>query len=1245
MLLVLVFGTGLGLDLEHGAFGYLKCFPMDDVITTIMAAFFERLIKMLRSGKRKDEVGVPFSTSDDDGVGITRSDIVAASLGTALEFETITRLQKVYTDEETNVSDRPRLPPLGVTRRTNALTRVALPASISVAAAKTSSQPVLSTSASAMHVVKRDGRREAVSFDKITARLRQLAENPFSGYAASTWRYPQVVVVDDDPHVTGGALSHADPVRVSQKVCNAIYDGVSTEELDELSAETSISMATMHPDYGVLASRIAVSNMHKTTPATLKESFLRIGKERIAADVFEAVVSSGDVSRRIENALDYTKDYQCDYFAIKTLTRVYLLTDSAGKVAERPQHMWMRVALGIHGPHNIPLVLETYKLMSERYFTHATPTLFNSGTRMPQNSSCYLTGITRPVDSIDGIYNAIKNCALISKYGGGIGIHIHDVRAKGSKIKGTNGTSTGIVPMLKVFNDTARYVNQCCTPETVVFCKEGPKAIKDVAVGDHVVTRDGSYRAVVHVFQNDVVDEPMISISVKDSVYDSSWTRSHRILIRRENTVEYVNASDIRVGDFMVFPVPSFCDDYRRENVDLQMCRFVGICVVAAFDNVDVNNCSGSTVQFMRSFINERKLVNLGHIDLSKFMHRPIEEIGEIIRGILEVSGESSDTCYVFRTSSSELAMSLRYMFLRLKVATSGSVRDDGTVEIVIPRHPNLASYLPDGNVLPRDDDDDGGVLYSEVTAVRKRVYSGKIYDLNIEENHNYMTESGLVHNSGKRKGSIAVYLEPWHADIFAFLDLRRNHGLEEDRARDLFLAVWVPDLFMKRVENDEQWSLFCPNTAPGLSDVYGEEFDRLYTSYEADTTKIYQKVAARSIWNAILTSQVETGVPYILFKDACNLKSNQKNIGVIKSSNLCTEIMEVSNEKECAVCNLASISLPKYVRRSFIDESRYYFDFPDMMKVVKVMVRNLNRVIDVSFYPIPEAKASNMAHRPIGIGVQGLADVFAIMNMPFDSKDAKDLNAKIFESIYYAAVEASVELAAEDGAYSSFDGSPASQGLLQFDLWGFEPPEGRYDWAALKAKVKETGLRNSLLVAPMPTASTAQILGNNEAFEPFSSNLYVRKTLAGEFVIINKHLVKDLIRLGLWNVEMKDAIIRSRGSVQTIPNVPDDIKSIYKTAYELRQRSVIDMAADRGVYVCQSQSLNLFMGQPAFASMTSMYFYAWKKGLKTGCYYLRSLPASDPIAVTVLRSSADKGSDKVGDGGDGEDNCIMCSA
>jgi ribonucleotide reductase alpha subunit len=825
-----------------------------------------------------------------------------------------------------------------------------------------------------MRVLKRDGAFEDVSFDKVLRRLQVLCG------------------------LEGTELVGVDAYNIAQNVCARIYDGVKTSTLDELAAQMCASLVTEHPDYGIMAARIIVSNHQKNTSPSFSETMAALWGARdvhgnpnplISHELWDIVQMHKE---KLNSVIDYDRDFSFDYFGFKTLERSYLMR-LGGRPVERPQHMWMRVALGIHGA-DIKDAIQTYEWMSTRKFTHATPTLFNAGTPLASLASCYLLGTE---DSVSGMYKNLGDCAQISKYAGGIGVHISNIRARGSHIRGTNGTSSGIIPMLRVYNNTARHINQ-----------------------------------------------------------------------------------------------------------------------------------------------------------------------------------------------------------------------------------------------------------------------------------------------AGKRLGSIAIYLEPWHADIEDFLELRKNHGNEEERCRDLFTALWIPDLFMRRVEANADWALMCPDECPGLTDVYGEEFEQLYTKYEAEG-RYRKKVKAQTLWLAMLKSQIETGTPYMLYKDSVNRKSNQKNVGVIKSSNLCSEIVEYSDAKEYATCNLASIALASYVKRA--EDGTPYYDFAGLHMAAEILTKNINKIIDRTFYPTPETRCSNLLHRPIGIGVQGLADTYALMRVPFDSPEAADLNRKIFATIYHGAVTESVAIArkraewrgeladantADDrrveiskslhltpeeaaltqwpGAYATFAGSPASEGKLQFDLWEVGP-EPMYDWDALKADIARWGMRNSLLLAPMPTASTSQILGFNEAFEPFTSNMYQRRTLAGEFTIINKYLLRDLIDLGLWNNDMKNRIIAAEGSVQALTQIPQHIRDLYKTAWEIKQKVLIDQAADRGAYVCQSQSMNLFMDDPDFTRLTNMHFYSWRKGLKTGVYYLRTKTKAKAMAFTLDPSMVSnvkdnkKKCDKMVTMEDGTEVCMMCSA
>lgn len=935
-----------------------------------------------------------------------------------------------------------------------------------------------------MNVVKRNGQLENVSFDKVLNRI-QLASNGLE----------------------------VNPTLIAQRTLLRIYDGVKTSELDELAAQLSISLMTTNLDYGTLAARIAISNHHRNTSNSFTEVIRLLSDQTIkktgektstiSKELQEICEKHGAV---IDAKLDYNRDYFFDYFGFKTLEKLqYLLRDTNGKTLERPQHLIMRVSLALWGSISLEKAFETYDLLSNKFFIHATPTNFNAGTPRQQLSSCFLLAMKGP-DSIAGIYDTLKDCALISKYAGGIGLHIHDIRAKGALIKGTNGTSNGIVPMLRNFNDTARYVDQCFTPDTIVYAMGGNKPISEVMPGDKVLTSTNKYeyvlKQVVHEYSG-----PMYQITLEGNNTSVRVTEDHPILSLKSDGLplnvvlsqvhantkaqDYYEVKELSVGDFTVFP----------------------------------------------------------------------------------------------------------------------------------------------------------GGIYKKIVEIVPTEYTGKVYDFEIDGPHDYtLTHLGIAHNGGgKRNGSFAIYLEPWHADVEDFLKLKLNTGSEEERCRDLFYALWIPDLFMERVEKNGQWTLFCPSEAPGLADVYGDEFKALYEKYEEEG-RGRKQMDAQKLWFKILDAQIETGTPYLLYKDAANKKSNQKNLGTIKSSNLCSEIIEYSAPDESAVCNLASIALPAYV------ENRS-FNYDKLREVVKVAIRNLNRVIDINYYPTPETERSNMRHRPVGLGIQGLADVFALLRAPWESEKAADINQRIFEHIYYAAVESSSEIAETEGPYSTYEGSPMSQGIFQYDMWKVTPltqTDGTLDWDSLKEKVRMRGVRNSLLVAPMPTASTSQILGYNETMEPFTSNIYTRRTLAGEFIIVNKHLMRDLEKLELWNEMMKQQIIMRNGSIQDMDMIPESIKKLYKTSWEIKQKVLIDMAARRGAFVCQSQSLNLFVADPNYAKLTSMHFYAWKQGLKTGIYYLRTRAPVMAQKFTIdpdLQKAADKSEQQRLIRKNSEEECTMCSA
>ena len=1240
---------------------------------------------------------------------------------------------------------------------------------------------------SEMRVTKRDGELKVVEFDKILHRLRVLGNE---------------------------ANLKINYTSLAMKVIDQLYDGISTTKIDELSAEQCASMSSTNLDYNVLAGRIVVSNHQKNTTASFAGVMYALYNFTDKHGKHSPLVSDAlyqltlDQGATLDAMCDYSRDYDIDYFGFKTLERAYLMKIDS-KSVERPQHMWLRVAIGIHAD-NLYRIRETYDYMSRKYFTHATPTLFNAGTPHPQLSSCFLEAMES--DSVDGIYNTLKDCALISKWAGGIGLHIHNVRASGSHIRGTNGHSNGIVPMLKVFNNTAKYIDQCVHPETIIYTTQGPKQIQHCSVGETAIYNlKGGTEVIKDVLEHPYEGETLI-INTDHSIYPLQITPEHPVYAFRTTTnqFDWVDAKDLTLDDMLVYPIPKYEVDISSISAD--DCYMYGLILNdGTLDSV--KEPTNKTKAFVGRYLTEKlvkfKVADDGvtwdraiHLPFryddiydenkhkrihSRWLNLPMEKGRRILEGL---NGKS-------------LGESSRFLHLR-----NGN--------------------LPSNNTTSPDFIKNGDFLMSRIQSITPSTYSGILYDLQMTEQHDYLIHNGLVHNGGgRRNGSFAIYLEPWHADVELFLQMRKNHGDEELKARDLFYAMWIPDLFMERVKANGQWTLMCPDECPGLADVYGDEFVALYTKYETEG-KGRRSVNARDIWFQILDAQMETGTPYILYKDACNKKSNQKNLGTIKSSNLCvapetfiltdnghvpirdmegqlvnvwngtefsevtvtktgtgqelidvftddgakvtctpyhkfyimkdtikmvtaeelrpgdellqcssypaiggtdayngesksipsqncpiqtkldwfnnyceaegntangiassdgkflrhlqlflqtcgigsvintltsraktsvtlhnltsadsslhrlvltkrpvkilavennnrfddtycftepkrhmgvfngiltgqcTEIIQYSDEKETAVCNLASIALPPFIKADGT------FDYEELHKVTKIVIYNLNRVIDVNFYPIPKTRTSNLRNRPVGLGVQGLSDAFAIMNIDFHSDAAKDLNKKVFETMYHAALEQSCDLAIMDGPYDTFQGSPASQGILQFDMWNVDPGNTRYDWTAMKERIKANGLRNSLLLAPMPTASTSQILGYNECIEPFTSNIYSRRTLAGEFIMTNKYLMKDLNALGLWNDKLKNSIIANNGSVQHIESIPQEIRDKYKTVWEIPMKHLIDMSADRGAFICQSQSLNLWLEDPNYNMLTSMHFYSWSKGLKTGIYYLR---------------------------------------
>ena len=1146
-----------------------------------------------------------------------------------------------------------------------------------------------------MNVVKRNGEYEPVSFDKVLSRIQTAANG-----------------------------LEVNPTLIAQRTLLRIYDGVKTSELDELAAQLSISLMTTNLDYGTLASRLAISNHHKNTSDKFTEVVFELSQQTVAktgetvSNVSQELVAlCQQYGDQINAKIDYERDYLFDYFGFKTLEKLqYLLRSTAGKTLERPQHLIMRVSLALWGSVHLERAFETYDMLSQKLFIHATPTNFNAGTPRQQLSSCFLQSMKS--DSIVGIYDTLKDCAMISKHAGGIGLHIHNIRAKGSLIRGTNGTSNGIVPMLRNFNDTARYVDQCFTPDTLVYTENGPKLIEDVSISDKVLTSEGIYHKVKMPIRHEY-NGKMLEIQVKNAIYPIRVTPEHQILSLQHQAkglnfdvirnrldkglanVEFVDAKDLINGDFVVFPIPTYT--YDIEEITEEDCRFYGIMlgdghISYTESGITLNEVTKiKTFEFVQQYLSNRginyniyrdessvdikwstatprfKLTRSQLYDANDhkkwdtpMLHLPLHKLQQILRGIIETDGCVGEKEITIELSSLGLIESIRYALLRMGALSSGYTRNRvGQVSsyknittglptnvIRVPRIKEIMDMFPDApdgeffSYLRYGND-----LYSRIQDITEVNYSGVVHDFEIDGPHDYtVAHLGIAHNGGgKRNGSFAIYLEPWHADMEDFLKLKLNTGSEEERCRDLFYALWIPDLFMERVEQNLPWTLFCPSEAPGLSEVYGDEFKALYEKYEQEG-RGRKQIDAQKLWFKVLDSQIETGTPYLLYKDAANKKSNQKNLGTIKSSNLCTEIIEYSSEDETAVCNLASIALPSYVENKT-------FNYEKLRQVVKVAIRNLNRVIDINYYPTPETRTSNMRHRPVGLGIQGLADVFALMRAPWESEKAAEINQRIFENIYFAAVESSCEIAQQEGPYSTFQGSPMSKGIFQYDMWtkangdAIVPlTQQELDWDSLKARVVQHGVRNSLLLAPMPTASTSQILGFNECFEPFTSNIYTRRTLAGEFIVINKYLMRDLEKLGLWSEMMKQQIIARNGSVQGLDQIPESIQKLYRTSWEIKQKTLIDMAASRGAFICQSQSLNLFVADPNYAKLTSMHFYGWKQGLKTGLYYLRTRAPVMAQKFTIdpeLQKEAAKSEQmrRIRKNASEDQECTMCSS
>lgn len=1304
-----------------------------------------------------------------------------------------------------------------------------------------------------MYVIKRNGEQECVSFDKVLNRLKNLStEDRFKKkLKLNVW-------------------------EVAQKVCTRIYNKVSTTELDEFAAQICAGMGTTNPDYSILASRIAISNHHKNTSPSFSESMYilynnkdKLGNHSplISKKVYDIAMKN---KNKLNDVIDYMNDFKYDYFGYKTLERAYLMRVNR-KIVERPQQMLMRVALGIH-LNDFKDALNTYKLMSEFYFVHATPTLFNSGTPKPQMSSCFLMTVG---DSIVDIYKSLTDSAVISQGGGGIGLSHQPVRAKGSYIRGTNGKSNGLIPMLRVCNDTARYVDQCVVPETYIFTTSGVIQIQYCVPNETAIFTTNGVEIIQNVLEHPYkgtmlcINDPQYKMNkepdgalmitgehpiycIKNNEHDNYEELKER-LTNKTIVKEWVEAKELNIGDFIAYKIPTYFKNV--DEINESDCFMYGLILgYGTVSNSETRiSCilskkNLSTIDFIYKYLADKCIeyieddnlvgnenciefewrrggnLNFKYADFyntsneksihSKWLNLPVEKTKHIVRGLFG-NITANDGQYMFNSDTMQIMSDIKFLLLKMgiivqmypydllnKVDATGLTIHKKSYCLKVPRLKSMCELIGDvykndiGMQFKHED-----YVYEKVRTIDEIMYSGVLYDLQLKETHDYMLSNGIVHNGGgKRKGSFASYIEPWHADIHEWLDLKKNHGNDNERARDLFFGLWIPDLFMKRVDSNLHWTLMCPDECPHLCDTYGAEFETLYEKYESEG-RGKKTINARDLFLKIITSQIETGTPYMLYKDACNSKSNQQNLGTIRSSNLCTEIIEYTSPDEIAVCNLASIGLPRFLKKDEVkmqqcyviftkincvhcnvakmllknDEVQYIecnltdekvknyvfnalrkldgsintfpqifaidhdvknliatddkregekdaqqladwcidnathiggcdnllkylqpaFDFDELITVSRTITKNLNKIIDRNYYPVVETLTSNKRHRPIGIGVQGLADVFALMHIAFDSPEAKILNKQIFETIYYGSLLESLDISkkreplvknyiqlldivceqrqtkrnnmihildeqigvnicehiepliddnATDeykllldmhrsllmrveeinrnsylGSYSSFEGSPMHKGKFQFDLWDSETDfQMTYNWDALRDEIAIYGIRNSLLIAPMPTASTSQILGNNECFEPFTSNIYTRKTLAGEYIVTNKHLMKDLINLDIWSQDMKEQIIIHDGSVLPINEIPDIIKNVYKIVWEISQKTIIDLASDRGRFVCQSQSMNLSLKSPSGAQVSSMHMYAWEKGLKTGMYYLRAMPKTSAQKFTI---------------------------
>lgn len=1165
-----------------------------------------------------------------------------------------------------------------------------------------------------MQVIKRNGEKQNVSFDKITQRIHTQCK---------------------------GLHQSVDASIIAKEVVSQIYNNITTVELDQHTARIAAEKCTTHPDYSKLAARIETTNLYKKTPNTFSECVEVLFKQGIVSKkLFDDVSEHQSL---INNTIDHTQDDRYDYFGFKTLEKAYLLRDVDGNIVERPQYMLMRVAVGIWGD-NLSMVTKTYQSLSQHLYTHATPTLFNAGTNRPQLSSCFLTTVGE--DTLKSIYNNISDCSAISKWAGGIGVSISQIRSRGSYIASTGGKSNGIVPMLKVYNETARYVDQCFSGTTKVYTRDEVKQIKHIIPNDLVLTHDGTWQKVIRV-KNDNYSGQMRKISIRHNYRDVLVTPKHQMLVIEKAKPcsfsniqrmirtgylkpKYIEARYLNSDHFVIFPKTNYvnclanysADDFKMYGILIadgwitSNGKQAGVCLNAESKKhilhfvkeylsekmihfTESKSKTDKSIRLVWSVSNLFKFTrsqlyddNGEKIIAKQFVNASSHKLLNLIYGIVSCDGyvgKKIGTEITLELTATQVIDTLKLIMLRFGVILCGSERNrvgqvsqgpngpittkKPTTILKFPRIPLITDLFENcesstkTHFLQTDNYTLGRVVRNECVEVENQL----VYDLEVEANHNYVSEVGLCHNGGgKRKGSFAVYLEPWHADVFDFLDLKKNHGKEEVRARDLFYALWIPDLFMRSVENDNEWFLMDPNklreNSINLQDTYGDEFDRQY-NLAVEKGLYVKKINARELWNKILEAQIETGSPYMLYKDAANFKSNQKNLGTIRSSNLCTEIIQYTSKEETAVCNLASIALPRFVQHDT-------FDFQQLYETTRHIVRTIDQVIDINFYPLETTRTSNLKHRPMGIGVQGLADVFHQLKLPFTSQKAQQLNHQIFECIYHAALFESCWLAKSKGVYDSYKGSPISLGVLQQDLWDnvevkiingqiektkLHAPRYKYthNWALLREIIEKYGVRNSLLIAPMPTASTSQILGNNECFEPYTSNIYVRRTLSGEFVVINKFLVNDLIKENLWSESFKDALILNRGSVNKIEDslneqqkffvqnhldlLSDAIKEQYKTVWELKTSHLLQMSADRGRFIDQSQSLNIWMENPSFKKLHTTHMYAWKLGLKTGMYYLRSKAAAKPISTLGV----DIEKHIVACSLDNPDDCLMCGS